>query len=169
MSESTDPTLLVLCGKRPPCEVVDALSSACEALGHAAGFAVCTLAAPGGKGTRKPAGDAGGERDDGRETGRADAGAGTHGAVHADADSLALLVERTDPWSVVAIDEASVSALAAAFGKESASLAPDAPVCAEGYTLVAVPGFAECLHDAQAKRVAWRRLKAARHPGNPLG
>ncbi len=78
-------------------------------------------------------------------------------------------IEQADPWSVVAVDEAGLALLSAAFGDASAGLAPDAPVCVEGYMLVAVPGFAECLHDEQAKRVAWKRLKAARHPGNPLG
>lgn len=132
MPESADPTLLVVCERRPSREVCAALSAACEALGHAAGFAVCEMA---------------------------DAGA----------EELACRIERIDPWSVAAIDDASVALLAAAFGEASAPLAPDVSVRADGYTLVAVPGFAECLHDEQAKRVAWGRLKAARHPGNPLG
>ncbi len=121
MPESADPTLLVVCEKRPAREVVAALASACEALGHVAGYAVC---------------EAGGM----------------------DAEKLAEGIEQADPWSVVGIDETSVALLAAAFGQASAQLAPDAPICVDGYTLVAVPGFAECLHDMQAKRVAWTRL-----------
>ena len=132
MPESADPTLLVLCEKPPAREVYVALSSACEALGHAAGYVMCAV--------------------DGM-----------------DAEEIAALIEQADPWNVVAIDEASAALLAQSFGKASASLAPDAPICVDGYTFVAVPGFAECLHDEQAKRVAWGRLKAARHPGNPLG
>ncbi len=132
MPESADPTLLVLCEARPAREVRAALSSACEALGHPAGFAMCEV---GGM----------------------------------DAERAAAIIERVDPWSVVAIDGTSAALLALSFGKASAPLAPDAPMCVDGYTLVAVPGFAECLHDEQAKRVAWGRLKAARHPGNPLG
>lgn len=83
--------------------------------------------------------------------------------------SLPLFVAEKDPWAVVAIDASSIEALSAAFPPASKALAPDRPVATgEGYLLVAVPGFAECLGDQAAKRVAWRRLKAARHPANPL-
>lgn len=84
------------------------------------------------------------------------------------AESLAAYIAGADPWAVVAIDDAAVEALRGAFGEESRALAPDAPVNVLGYELVAVPGFAECLGDAAAKRVAWRRLQAAAHPDNPL-
>lgn len=85
-------------------------------------------------------------------------------------DNLALFILQGDPWSVIGIDDASITALREAFGSESAQLKPGTPVHAGGgYLLVAVPGFAECLNDQPAKRVAWNRLKAARHPGNPLG
>lgn len=84
-------------------------------------------------------------------------------------DELALFIAQGDPWSVVAIDDASVAALQKSFPPESSRLYPDAPVeVPEGYQLVAVPGFSACLDDQAAKRVAWNRLKAARHPGNPL-
>lgn len=83
---------------------------------------------------------------------------------------LASLILEADPWSVVAIDDAAIDALRAAFGAESGGLQPGKPLQAGGgYTLVAVPGFAECLDDQSKKRVAWGQLKAARHPGNPLG
>lgn len=83
---------------------------------------------------------------------------------------LALFILESDPWVVVGIEDASIQALAAAFGGESAQLKPGTPVHAGGgYLLVAVPGFAQCLDDDDAKRLAWHRLKAARHPGNPLG
>lgn len=85
-------------------------------------------------------------------------------------DDLALFILESDPWAVVGIDGPSIEALRTAFGGESEQLAPGTPVLSGGgYLLVAVPGFAECLDDQAAKRVAWNRLKAARHPGNPLG
>ena len=80
---------------------------------------------------------------------------------------LVLAVHAWDPWSVVAIDDASARMLAAAFGDEAADFAPDAPVTVRGYRLVAVPGFEECLKDKGAKRVAWGRMKAAAHPQSP--
>ena len=83
-------------------------------------------------------------------------------------ESLPLFIAQADPWAVVAIDEPAIAALQAAFPPASQALAPDAPATALGYTLVAVPGFAECVDDQPAKRVAWARLKAARLPGNPL-
>lgn len=83
---------------------------------------------------------------------------------------LASLILEADPWSVVAIDDAAIDALRDAFGAESGGLRPGKPLQAGGgYTLVAVPGFAECLDNQEKKRVAWGQLKAARHPGNPLG
>ena len=81
---------------------------------------------------------------------------------------LTLFIHEADPWTVVAIDDESIAALRAAFGSESAALAPDAPVEACGYTLVAVPGFASCIDDQDAKRVAWARLQAAKHPAKPF-
>ena len=82
---------------------------------------------------------------------------------------VALFIAAADPWSVLALDDESTCALRWAFAPEADALAPDAPVCVSaGYTLVAVPAFARCLDDGQAKRIAWARMKAARHPGNPL-
>ena len=80
---------------------------------------------------------------------------------------VAMLVHRFDPWSVVAVDEESVEALKAAFAKEAADFGPDHPTMVRGYRFVAVPGFAQCLEDQEAKRAAWQRLKAAQHPGAP--
>lgn len=126
-----DATLLVLSSARLDQRVINALESAAQALGHAGGACVATLAEAG-------------------------------------ADIVAF-VAQGDPWAVVAIDDAAVQELKAGFGAEAERLFPDAPVdVALGYRLVAVPGFAECLDDMDAKRVAWHRLKAARHPGNPL-
>ena len=86
-----------------------------------------------------------------------------------DAGDLKRFVFERDPWAVLAIDDESFAALRAAFALDADALAPDAPVTVAGYTLVAVPGFASCLDDADAKRIAWHRMKAAKHPGNPLG
>ena len=84
-------------------------------------------------------------------------------------DDLAHFIVESDPWSVVAIDDESLAALQQAFLPESERLFPDAPVDTSfGYLLIAVPGFAACLDDIEVKRTAWNRLKAARHPGNPL-
>lgn len=80
---------------------------------------------------------------------------------------LVLAVHTWDPWSVVAIDDASVAKLAEAFGAEAEGFAADAPVTVRGYCLVAVPGFEECLKDRDAKRIAWHRMKAAAHPKAP--
>lgn len=83
-------------------------------------------------------------------------------------DTAAFLVS-CDPWAIVAIDDASTDLLREAFPPESQKLFADAPVTVpEGYRLVSVPGFAQCLDDREKKRTAWNRLKAARHPGNPL-
>ena len=147
MADAVDPTLLVLARMRPTPAVEKALASAAGALGHTAGLAVRTL-------------DAAGEGGLCSDSGRA--------LEASDSEALALYIERVDPWAVVAIDEPAIEALRRAFGDESASLSPDRLVEARGYTLVAVPGFAACLDDQQAKRVAWHRLKAARHPQNPL-
>ena len=80
-------------------------------------------------------------------------------------DDLALTIHKIDPWAVVAIDDKSIAALQRTFCKESKDLKPDQTACACGYTLVAVPDFAACLDNKQAKAKAWARLKAARHPG----
>lgn len=84
-----------------------------------------------------------------------------------DDSRILLAVHECDPWVVVAVDEQSVAKLKAAFGEAALSFAPDAPIEARGYLLVAVPGFEECLHDQTAKRVAWGRLKAAAYPKVP--
>lgn len=84
-------------------------------------------------------------------------------------EDIAAFIMQGDPWAVAAIDDAVIRELRSAFEPEAEKLFPDAPVdTALGYRLVAVPGFASCLDDMDAKRVAWHRLKAARHPGNPL-
>jgi hypothetical protein len=97
---------------------------------------------------------------------------------HADGCRIVLLpstgdlrkfVYESDPWSVIAIDDASVDALRTSFGMDSSQFAHDVPAQAAGYIFVAVPDFASCLDDEDAKRVAWHRMKAAAHPGNPLG
>lgn len=80
---------------------------------------------------------------------------------------ILLAVHECDPWDVVAVDEQSMAKLKASFGEAALSFAPDAPIEARGYLLVAVPGFEECLHDQAAKRVAWGRLKAAAYPKVP--
>lgn len=86
------------------------------------------------------------------------------------APDIALFVATADPWTVVAIDEEAVAALALAFSPQAAGFAADEPVSHQlGYTLVAVPGFADCLDDLEFKRIAWGRLQAAAHPSNPLG
>lgn len=73
-----------------------------------------------------------------------------------------------DPWSVMAIDDASIASLRDSFDLDPSQFASDCPASIAGYTLVAVPGFAACLDDADAKRAAWHRMKAATHPENPL-
>lgn len=84
-------------------------------------------------------------------------------------ESLPHLVRSVDPWSVVAVDEESIDALRKAFSAEEGieGFSVDSPALICGYTLVAVPGFESCLDDLAAKRVAWGRLKAARHPKAP--
>ncbi len=84
------------------------------------------------------------------------------------AHALGLLVCTIDPWAVVALDGDSEQALRVAFGKPAASLDADESVQACGYTLVAVPDFEQALVDQEAKRVAWGRLQAAKHPGKVL-
>lgn len=87
-----------------------------------------------------------------------------------EASDLVSFILEAGPWAVVGIDGPSIEQMRSAFGEGSARLAPDAPVSTwDGCVLVAVPGFADCLDDPEAKRVAWNRLKAARHPANPLG
>ena len=55
-----------------------------------------------------------------------------------------------------------------AFDLDARDFAGDVPASVTGYNLVAVPAFADCLDDMEAKRIAWMRMKAAVHPGNPL-
>ncbi len=86
----------------------------------------------------------------------------------ADVDEPRHFVFETDPWAVIAIDDASIDALRTAFALDAQAFSPDVPARVTGYTLVAVPGFATCLDDSEAKRVAWVRMQAAAHPGNPL-
>ena len=87
----------------------------------------------------------------------------------ADVPDVKHMVFERDPWSVMAIDDASIEKLRRAFGLHADELAPDCPAVVAGYMLVAVPGFAACLDDLETKRIAWHRMKAAEHPGNPLG
>lgn len=84
-------------------------------------------------------------------------------------ESLPHLVRSVDPWSVVAVDEESIDTLCRAFSDEEGieDFSVDSPALVCGYTFVAVPGFEACLDDLDAKRVAWGRLKAARHPKSP--
>lgn len=85
-----------------------------------------------------------------------------------EAGDLKRFVFEADPWSLIAIDDASIDALRGAFDLDEQAFAADVPVHVTGYRLVAVPGFAACLDDPDAKRVAWVRMQAAAHPGNPL-
>ena len=85
-----------------------------------------------------------------------------------DVDDLRRFVFESDPWTVMAIDDASINALREAFDLDARDFAGDAPASVTGYHLVAVPAFADCLDDMEAKRNAWMRMKAAVHPGNPL-
>ena len=85
-----------------------------------------------------------------------------------DVGDLQCCVLTSDPWCVLAIDNAAVEALRMAFGVDAGQFAADKPAQVLGYTFVAVPDFSNCLDDQEAKRVAWRRMKAAAHPGNPL-
>ena len=86
----------------------------------------------------------------------------------AEVDDLRLSIFESDPWSVIALDSAAIEALREAFAFSPGQFAADIPASVAGYTLVAVPGFAECLDDEREKRVAWNRMKSARHPDNPL-
>lgn len=81
---------------------------------------------------------------------------------------LKRFVFEADPWSLIAIDDASIDALRRVFDLDEQTFAADAPAHVTGYRLVAVPGFAACLDEPEAKRVAWVRMQAAAHPGNPL-
>ena len=85
-----------------------------------------------------------------------------------EAGDLRRFVFESDPWAVMAIDDASVDALRKAFDLEIRDFSADIPANVVGYNLVAVPAFAACLDDMEAKRTAWTRMKAAAHPGNPL-
>lgn len=85
-----------------------------------------------------------------------------------EAGDLKRFVFEADPWSLIAIDDASIAALRGAFDLDEQAFAADVPVHVTGYRLVAVPGFADCLDEPDAKRVAWVRMQAAAHPGNPL-
>lgn len=86
----------------------------------------------------------------------------------ADAGDLKRFVFEADPWAIMAIDDASIDALRVAFELDAQAFAPDVTARVMGYRLVAVPGFAACIDEPQAKRVAWGRMRAAVHPGNPL-
>lgn len=81
---------------------------------------------------------------------------------------LKLFVFEADPWAVMAIDDASIEALRDAFSLSDDDFAADVPINIAGYELVAIPGFADCMEDQDAKRVAWKRMHAAAHPKNPL-
>lgn len=85
-----------------------------------------------------------------------------------EAGDLRRFVFEADPWSLITIDDASIDALRGAFDLDEQAFAADVPAHVTGYRLVAVPGFAACLDDPDAKRVAWVRMQAAAHPGNPL-
>lgn len=93
---------------------------------------------------------------------------GAHIQLLDEVSDLKSFVFEADPWSVVAVDDVSIEALREAFALDEKQFAPDKPVTVTGYRLVAVPAFAECLDDQDAKRIAWCRMKAAAHPGNPL-
>lgn len=85
-----------------------------------------------------------------------------------DQPDLKLFVFEADPWAVMALDADSIDALREAFSLSIDDFAVDVPVNVAGYELVAVPDFADCMGDQDAKRVAWRRMHAAAHPKNPL-
>ncbi len=135
----SDATFFVLTAEHIDEVVINALEASASSLGHASGCSVVTLSEAFSSDPNEPAEQA-----------------------------LKTFVMRADPWAVVAIDDESIRALAAAFKLTYSEFGPDRPAAVLGYTLVAVPGFATCLGDNQAKRIAWHRLKAARHPGNPL-
>ena len=84
--------------------------------------------------------------------------------VSTDSEQLLDAIFEIDPWAVVAVDDASIYTLKAAFGNEAEKLAQDSPVEVCGYNIVAVPGFEDCLNSYEAKCVAWTRLQAAVHP-----
>lgn len=86
----------------------------------------------------------------------------------ADVTDLKLFIYQADPWSVMAIDDASICALRDAFSLSEDEFSVDNPIEISGYTLVAVSNFADCLEDQEVKRVAWERMKRAEHPKNPL-
>ncbi len=86
----------------------------------------------------------------------------------ADTGDLRSYIFGRDPWSVIAIDDTSIEALRHAFELDREAFSSDNPAHRAGYTLVAVPDFIDCLDDQDAKRIAWQRMKAAMHPGNPL-
>lgn len=138
MPKSNDPTLLFVLGKKSSAEVESALTSISDALGHIAGYSIITID----------------ELQKCADTNLAEA--------------LAFCIEKIDPWSVVALDESAIDELRNSFGEHSSALQTDNPVQVCGYTLVAVPDFESCLEDEEQKRIAWKRLKAARHPKNPL-
>lgn len=85
-----------------------------------------------------------------------------------DVDDLKRFVFEADPWSLIAIDDASIGALRRAFDLSERAFSADLPTCVNGYQLVGVPEFAACLDDPEAKCIAWSRMRAAAHPGNPL-
>lgn len=83
-------------------------------------------------------------------------------------NELRTFIFELDPWCVIAIDDNAIRALRQAFEFDDSQFDVDYPAQACGYHLVAVPGFAGCLDDAEAKRIAWHRMQAAMHPKNPL-
>lgn len=83
-------------------------------------------------------------------------------------EGLRTFVFDLDPWCVIAIDDKAIAGLRRTFDLDDIQFGADHPIQVFGYTLVAVPGFANCLDDTSAKRVAWGRMQAAAHPKNPL-
>ncbi len=83
-------------------------------------------------------------------------------------DELRSLVFGLDPWCAIAIDDKAIASLRQAFDLDDTQFGAGHPIQVCGYTFVAVPGFANCLDDTSAKRVAWGRMQAAAHPKNPL-
>ena len=180
MPKSNDPTLLFVLGKKPSAEVESALTSISDALGHIAGYSIITIDELQKCASANLAGLGESSNLDGLGETQNPAEASSFGE-HPNLDkssnqpttsnlskALAFCIEKIDPWSVVALDESAIDELRHAFGEHSSALQTDNPVQVCGYTLVAVPDFESCLEDEEQKRIAWKRLKAARHPKNPL-
>ncbi len=181
MSESNDPTLLFVLEKKPSTQVQNALLSISDALEHRAGYAIITIAELQKSVDSNSDGQAGSNLDVQADS-KSDKRADSKSNKCADSklgEALAAYIEKTDPWSVVALDKKSIDTLSSAFaniennadnnnGEHPATLKPDKPIEVCGYKLVAVPDFESCLDDEDQKRIAWKRLKAAAHPKNPL-